>query len=386
MPNETQNKPKPTISFSNLPSIIFVVIFIVGIGAVLGLLGYLAFGIKENITPVAQKPSVKVADEYFGNDFIQVKSPQKNATVKNPVLIFGKANVDEANVRVKITDDDKNILADTFITADGWMDKLYPFEKEINYKTPQTENGLIEVFEESARDGSEIYKIEVLVVFEDYEDTFSDWKVYRSEEFEFEMKYPEEWIEKNIEDVYFDVCFRKDISFDHPKRFTEINIQMNKNNKSLSFEEIISNLENTGRVYEQKEYIIINNEKVFKAGITNWGMVSGKQFLIVREKYWYDVVVSGTNVEDVEIDQILSSFKFIEKEENTTKCISKDCVIENCISAKGIECISEEGDYTPIIESKSKELQTKYPNFNCNWGCNKMHGNDCRIFCIKRSN
>ncbi len=169
MQNEPQKKPKETISFSNLPNIIVVVTFIVGIGAVFGLLGYLVSGIKENITPVAQKPSVKITDDYFGNDFIQVKSPQKNAIAKNPVLISGKANVDEANVRVKITDDNENILVDTFITADGWMDKLYPFEKEISYGTPQTENGLIEIFEESARDGSEIYKIEVPVVFEDYD-------------------------------------------------------------------------------------------------------------------------------------------------------------------------------------------------------------------------
>jgi len=162
-----QNKPKQIISFSNLPSIIAVVVFIVGIGAVFGLLGYLISGIKENVTPVTQKPSVKIMDEYFGNEFIQVKSPQKNAVIKNPVLISGKANVYEGTVRVRITDDKKNVLANTFTTADGSMDKLYPFEKEITYETPQTENGLIEIFEESAKDGSEIYKVEVPVVFED---------------------------------------------------------------------------------------------------------------------------------------------------------------------------------------------------------------------------
>lgn len=196
--NEAQNKPKQTISLSNLPSIITAVVFIVGIGAVFGLLGYLVSGIKENVTSTAQKPIAKVADEiiadkYFGNDFIQIELPQKNAVIKSPVLISGKANVDEANVRVKITDGNKNILADTFITADGWMDKLHPFEKEITYQTPQTENGLIEIFEESAKDGSEIYKVEIPVVFEEYEDAFSDWKVYQYEDpgfKRFEIKYP----------------------------------------------------------------------------------------------------------------------------------------------------------------------------------------------------
>ena len=141
----------------------------------------------------------------------------------------------------------------------------------------------------------------------------SNWQTYRNEEFGFEFKYPEDWIKKNIEDVYFAIQFRKDISFDHPRRFTEINININKNSKNLSLEEIISDFENSGRIYEQKEYIAINDKKVFKAEIANWGMVSGKQFLIVGEKYWHDIVVDGTNVEDNEIDQILSTFKFIEK-------------------------------------------------------------------------
>lgn len=87
---------------------------------------------------------------------------------------------------------------------------------------------------------------------------------------------------------------------------------MNKNSKNLSLEEVISDFENNDRIYGQKEYITINDKKVFKAEITNWGMVSGKQFLVVGEKYWYDIVVDGTNVEDIEIDQILSTLKFID--------------------------------------------------------------------------
>jgi len=167
------SKEQFTISPSNLPSIIIAVVLIVGIGAIFGLLGYLTSGIKENVTPIIiqepiQEPSIEIKDNYFGNEFIQVKLPQENATIKNPVLISGKANVNEANVRIRISDDNKNILADNFITADGWLDNLYLFEKEIDYEIAQTKNGLIEIFEESAKDGSEIYKVEVPVIFKEY--------------------------------------------------------------------------------------------------------------------------------------------------------------------------------------------------------------------------
>ena len=64
------NKQNQTISLSNLPSIIIAVSLIVGIGAVYGLLGYLFSGIKENVTPAIQKPSLEITDNYFGNEFI----------------------------------------------------------------------------------------------------------------------------------------------------------------------------------------------------------------------------------------------------------------------------------------------------------------------------
>jgi len=322
MPNEIQNKPKQTISFSNLPSIIAAVVFIVGIGAVFGLLGYLVSGIKENVTPVAQKPSVKVTGDYFGNDFIQVRSPQKNATVKNPVLISGKANVDEANVRVKITDDNKNILADTFITADGWMDKLYPFEKEISYKTPQTENGLIEIFEESARDGSEIYKIEVPVVFEDYEDAFSNWKVYRNEEFGFEFDYPEGFGWELIDGRYIN---SKEIillnnKFNKGKFRMEINLKVTE---GANLEENIKYWRNNGLVFiENFQLNDLVGKKLWASDTHTDSLIY--LFNIKGEDTLFTFGITGVDTENHKylislFNEILSTFKFIEKEEIVDK-------------------------------------------------------------------
>ncbi len=106
-------KPEKTISPSNLPSIITAVVLIVGIGAVYGLIGYLFSGIKENITPV-----------------IQVSENR-----------------------------------------------------------------------------SDLDKSEKPVVFEE-EGDISDWKVYRNEKYGYEIKYPEDWKnEGNTDDYFFQTFF-----------------------------------------------------------------------------------------------------------------------------------------------------------------------------------
>ena len=48
------------------------------------------------------------------------------------------------------------------------MDKLYSFKKEIIYILPTYKNGIIEFFEEDARNGNNINKVIIQVVFENY--------------------------------------------------------------------------------------------------------------------------------------------------------------------------------------------------------------------------
>lgn len=139
-----------------------------------------------------------IDNKYFGNEYIQVKIPQKNMAIKSPVSISGKANVFEGNMRVRIKDKNENVLVDTFITASGAYDKLYPFEKEISYNSPISQDGIIEIFAEDMKSGGEINKIVIPVIFEDYVDV-SDWKTYSSEEYGFEIKYPNDWVyEQNV--------------------------------------------------------------------------------------------------------------------------------------------------------------------------------------------
>ncbi len=184
---------KQIISLNTIPNMIFFVVLIVGIGAVFGMLAYEVFEVNKKMVFVnkTQKDEIDILDKnkYFGNDFIQIKSPQKNTVIKSPVLISGEANVFEPNVRVKIKDGNKNVLANDFIMASGWMDAKYPFEKEIDYLSPTSLNGIIEIFEESTKDGNEIYKVVIPVVFEDYKD-ISDLQTYQNEEFGLEFKYP----------------------------------------------------------------------------------------------------------------------------------------------------------------------------------------------------
>lgn len=178
---------------------------IVGLGAVAGLWAYEIFETDKKLLVINEscennviQKNDTVDDEYFGNEFIQVKHPQKNNIIKSPILISGEANVFEGNVRVRIKDEAENILADTFITASGAYDKLYPFEKEISYSAPASQNGVVEIFEEDMKDGSEINKVIIPVVFGDYTDIKNqtvDWKILNGS-FNYTIKYPPEFYVK----------------------------------------------------------------------------------------------------------------------------------------------------------------------------------------------
>ncbi len=112
-------------------------------------------------------PAVPRAEVATSNELLAVTSPEPYAQVQSPVTVAGKSNFFEANTRIRIKDENGQVLADTYTTAEGWTDALYPFTQEVDYDTPTAQTGVVEVFEESAKDGSEINKITIPVTFQD---------------------------------------------------------------------------------------------------------------------------------------------------------------------------------------------------------------------------
>ena len=103
------------------------------------------------------------------NSYLEVTAPAPYQKITSPVSVLGNSNFFETNTRIKIKDEAGKILADTFTNANGWMDKLYPFLANVFYDAPSSPRGFVEVFENSAKDGSEQNKISIPVVFEDYQ-------------------------------------------------------------------------------------------------------------------------------------------------------------------------------------------------------------------------
>lgn len=114
------------------------------------------------------KPSGGSQTGQTGN--ITVASPQANDKVNaNGFTITGTARTFENNVAYRVTDlATKKVIASGFTTATGEMGKFSPYTINVQPKkvagVQYPTRGLIEVFENSAKDGSEINKVQIPVV------------------------------------------------------------------------------------------------------------------------------------------------------------------------------------------------------------------------------
>jgi immunoglobulin-like protein involved in spore germination len=97
---------------------------------------------------------------------ILVSSPAGGATVSSPITVGGRANVFEANVSLRLLDQDGNELATTFATASCGTGCWGDFSATLTYSVDHQQHGTIEVFQASAEDGSALDMVRIPVTLE----------------------------------------------------------------------------------------------------------------------------------------------------------------------------------------------------------------------------
>lgn len=97
------------------------------------------------------------------NGAITLESPVAGAAVTSPVKISGTADVFEATVSIRILDAGGNEIARTFTTATCGTGCRGDYKESVEFQVDAEQEGTIEVFEESAEDGSAINVVSVRV-------------------------------------------------------------------------------------------------------------------------------------------------------------------------------------------------------------------------------
>ncbi|MFO0704742.1 MAG: Gmad2 immunoglobulin-like domain-containing protein [Candidatus Andersenbacteria bacterium] len=97
---------------------------------------------------------------------ISVTSPAPLDTLETPVTVAGSARVFENTVSIRLLDGDGTVLAEAVATAQASdVGRFGQFETEVAFGQTKYPHGTLEVFQVSARDGSEIDKVTLPIRF-----------------------------------------------------------------------------------------------------------------------------------------------------------------------------------------------------------------------------
>ena len=114
--------------------------------------------------PVTLVPDAPAGDaSVTSSETIEVVAPAPDARVSSPVTISGTANVFEATVMIRILAANNNIIADTFTTATCGSGCWGDFDAEVPFSVSREQPGVIQVFQESAEDGSRLHVVRIPV-------------------------------------------------------------------------------------------------------------------------------------------------------------------------------------------------------------------------------
>ena len=111
---------------------------------------------KEN-----NEPSVKK-----GNEDIKVFGIEENQTISSPITIKGEGVAFENTLVVELRNEERQALVQepTMIRSGGVGEKG-PFEITLNFQFSGTSEGFVAIYEESAKDGSEVNLVEIPVKY-----------------------------------------------------------------------------------------------------------------------------------------------------------------------------------------------------------------------------
>ena len=94
---------------------------------------------------------------------ILVESPLIGQRIPNPVTVSGTANVFEATVSLRILDENGKVVANTFTTATCGTGCRGDYSVSVHYSVDHQQDGTVEVYESSAKDGSAINVVDIPV-------------------------------------------------------------------------------------------------------------------------------------------------------------------------------------------------------------------------------
>ncbi|MBX3001885.1 MAG: LysM peptidoglycan-binding domain-containing protein [Caldilineaceae bacterium] len=94
---------------------------------------------------------------------IEVLSPVAEAVYRSPIEVIGFSQTFEAVVNLRLRDEAGETIAERF-TMGGSVDGFDFFQTSLRFVTDRRQNATLEVFEISAKDGSEIHKVTLPLV------------------------------------------------------------------------------------------------------------------------------------------------------------------------------------------------------------------------------
>ena len=126
-----------------------------------------------------------------GNDIIKIFNIKAGDNIISPVNIKGEGAAFENILIVELRNSDHIALVQEHATLKSPdIGVNGPFSITINFDFSSTKEGYIAVYEQSAKDGTEINLVEIPVKFNDT----SDWQTYYNNRFGYSVNVPKDWV------------------------------------------------------------------------------------------------------------------------------------------------------------------------------------------------